>query len=113
MARRMRKQIKKVLLNKRVWLNNDPSMQGHLRSHVVTYFMPADPTSAHAWQREASYNVDAELSVTDCSRTVFLDFNASRKCDVKAMRSKIARLRQYVNEFCDKYEAALDEFERL
>jgi hypothetical protein len=102
------------LFGRRVWLNKDITLRAALSGHVTLDFEPADPDGKAGWQREDRYDLAAELVISDCSRTIALDFDVygSSAGDSNAeKRAKAETFRRFVLDFLAKYEDALDRIE--
>ena len=72
----------------RIWLNGDQAMQGHL-----------------IWYVDTQYDIDAHVTVADCSRTVSLDFDCGKPAE---NRKKLKKLDRIIAELT-KFRAALVE----
>ncbi len=53
--------------------------------------------------------VDAQLTIADCSRVISLDLSAFNEADARNALHKARLLRAIMNEFSDAFEAAVAE----
>lgn len=55
--------------------------------------------------------IPASINISDCNRTIFLDFYVSRedRSNVRDVKLKIKTFRNFINEFCDKMEELLNK----
>jgi len=103
MAGKQKEKRWKIKHVKRHWLNTKPDLNAFV-----------------SWKIEGSEHkhyteLDAELVVADCSRSVHLDFGHSEydgRSTGKQIQEKIDLFRNLMNEFCDQAEDALIEYEK-
>lgn len=102
------KNWRKTYFEKRRWLNAAVTQRAAMSGHVRLNHQASDPTSKHSWRHTSKHDVEAELVLSDCSRTITLDFDVYGEGDSRARRIKVSTLRTFINEWCDAFEAALD-----
>jgi hypothetical protein len=100
---------------KRLWLNSDPSLRASLLGRVELSYRAAKPDSKSKYERNPSYEIDAVLTITDCDRTITLDFDVygsgTTQADLRERRAKMGRLVNNVVAFGEAYLKALDAYE--
>lgn len=103
------------LFARRTWLNKDVSLRAALGGNVTLEFEPGDPDATAKWRNTDRYDLSAELVISDCNRTIALDFDvygAKAGETFPEMRAKAETLGRFVNDFLDKYGTALDRIEQ-
>ena len=105
----MTKDKETTLFKCRDWLNKDEGI-ALIAAHVRT----------QTRSKNESLDVDASLTIGDCSRQVTLDFElymysrdsmATRRKNIRLLREKVERMRKYVGGFMDAMDQAIVEAE--
>lgn len=73
------------------FLNAAPSEGGAVRWHVT------------------KVGEEVEITVSDCNRTSTLCFGTWERGQVRERLKKLAKFREYINDFCDAAEEALEK----
>lgn len=94
------------------FFTTSPTEGGSIRGYVSVKNQDEDSPKAP--------KLDAEFIMTDCSDQISLEFDIGYFPQektwgekVKQRRQKIKNLRKFVNEYCDKYEEALDTYAKV
>lgn len=80
--------------------------RGH---HAGAYVLADCKVSSHRDDGAIKREVDADLTISDCSRVTTLDFSSFSVADARNSLYKARLLRAVVNEFTDALEDAIAE----
>lgn len=95
------------LFARRTWLNRDLSARAAISGHVLL----EQWTTAKG---EARQSISSDLVISDCTRTVTLEFDVYNGGDSALdRREKLARLRKFVADWSAAYERALDTLDEV
>lgn len=95
----------------REWLNKDQGI-ALIESYV----------RIHTRSKHESFDIDASLTIGDCSRQIILDFDlymydndskATRYRNIRLLKEKVGRMRKYVGGFMDAMDKAIKEAETV
>jgi hypothetical protein len=77
--------------------------------HAGAYVLAECRVLTHRRDGKTVREVDADLTIADCSRVVSLDLSAFNEADARNALHKARLLRAIVNEFADAFEDAVAE----
>ena len=98
----MQKKSPKTIYKKRAFLNTDLEMQAFIIAHLQEF---GGENLQKVW-------ADPTLKISDCYRTISLDFSFYNSKDMKIAQKKLEKFTGIINQFKTLFDSQVDAYEK-